>query len=65
MTEGEIRQNAQLMALVAEMYAINAWVEGMKAANIGNQNSATYDEGAFADASSDLAGLAEKMREEI
>jgi len=68
MNEAEIRMQAQLYALVAEMQAVIVGVEGMKAANIERENQGyalAYDEKAFVDASVEIETLAARMRDEI
>lgn len=65
MGEGEIRMQAQMYALVADMAAITTEVEGMKAANTEREShglALAYDRAAFSDAAKDLAALAEQLR---
>ena len=65
MGEGEIRMQAQMYALVADMAAITTEVDGMKAANTEREAQGfalAYDEAAFAQAAKDLAALAEQLR---
>ena len=68
MSEGEIRQNAQLYALVAEMHGVNAGIEGMKVANAERESQGyamAYDEKSFNEAEKALCIIAERMRHEI
>ena len=68
MNEGEIRQLAQLAALSAEMYAVNAGIEGMKAANEDCKtrgDGMACDQSMFDAAAKDLEDIAARMREEI
>jgi hypothetical protein len=65
MGEGEIRMQAQMYALVADMAAITTEVDGMKAANTEREAQGfalAYDEAAFSQAAKDLAALAEQLR---
>ena len=68
MSEAEIRMQAQMMALVADMNAIMISVEGIKATN--QQRAAcgeavAWSEDHFAGAAVDMEGIAEKLRTEI
>ena len=64
MNEGEIRQAALMYALIADMEAIKARVEGMKAYNnSGFDNS--YAEETFENYTCELEQIAKRLREEI
>ena len=68
MDEGTIRMQAQMFALVAEMEAIKARIEGMKAENqqrevLGHRIS--YNENAFIVCQLELEELSMRLREEI
>lgn len=68
MDEGTVRMQAQMYALVAEMHAINASVEGMKAANTERESQGyafAYDESVFDDARKELEEIATALREHI
>ena len=68
MTEGEIRMQAQLFALQAEMYTKVAQIEGMKAENQFSEylgNGINYGEDSFAIVQEELKTIADRMRNEI
>ena len=68
MEEGEIRQLAALQALIADMLAINANVEGMKAENLLREHrgeSTAYTDLSFFKRSEELTAIANRMRLEI
>jgi len=68
MTEAEIRMQAQMYAIVAEMNSIIASIEGMKATNVERQNQGfalAYDESAFDGCRKELEALATKLRNDI
>jgi len=68
MNEAEIRQAAEMYALVAKMHAMNARIEGMKTANISEVASSglpMYNEQAFISMHDELYIVAAKLKEEI
>jgi len=68
MHEGEIRQLAQLFALQADMHAVSARVEAMKALNVERADrglAQAYGEDAFEEASRELSAIAYAMRTQI
>ena len=68
MNEAEIRMQTQLFALIAEMYACNAEIEGMKAENQQRAHrglAVAYAEDAFAWQVERLQELAALMRQSI
>lgn len=68
MTEGEIRQLAQMYALVAEIEARKCDIEGMKAENMQRSllgQSMAYDDLAFEEVSQRLMMIAKELRESI
>lgn len=68
MTDGEIRQAAQMYALVAEIETVKVFVEGMKAENAMRAFhgvTPAYNEAAFRITAEELAKLAKRLREEI
>jgi len=68
MHEGEIRQAAQMFALVAEMHSINASIEGMKSENTTRESQGyamAYDDAAFNSCCKELEVIAKRLREEI
>lgn len=68
MNEGEIRMQAQMYAIVAEMNGLIAGIEGMKAANAerqANGDALAYGEKEFVDVEKQLCAIAEKLRKEI
>lgn len=65
MDEGEIRMQAQMYALVADMAAITTEVDGMKAANTereANGLALAYLEEKFSQAAKALTAVAEQLR---
>lgn len=66
MTKDEIRMQAQLFALQAEMYAKVAQTEGMKAENMSRQqgNSPAYSEYHFDAVRAELQNIADRIRSE-
>jgi hypothetical protein len=68
MNEGEIRMQAQLFSLIADMYATVAEVEGMKAENAQRQicgESMAYIDHDFFTSSRALQLIAARIKEEI
>lgn len=68
MDEATVRMAAQMWAIVAEMRAVEAQVEGMKAENQARMScghALAYNEGDFVGASSDLQNLANRLRTEV
>jgi hypothetical protein len=65
MDEGTIRMAAQMWALIAEMNAVIARIEGMRAFNTGQLDGAGYEESAFLSEEGALLEIAKKLRSEI
>lgn len=68
MSEGEIRQAAKMYALVAEMEAVKASIEGMKADNKQREivgASMAWPGDCFVDAQLQLEAIATRFRDEI
>lgn len=68
MNEGEIRQAAQMYALVAEMHGVVASVEGMKADNAEREAAGlaqAWPGGVFDDARQELENIAKLLRDTI
>lgn len=61
--EGVVRMDAGMWGLVAEMYAVQARIEGMKAANRGDV--LVYDKNAFDMAERELYGIANALHTRI
>ena len=65
MREEELRQAAHMYALVAEMEATKANIEGMRAANMQREacgDAMAYSEDHFQGAANDLAAIADRLR---
>lgn len=68
MTEGEIRQAAQMFALVAEMEEVKANIEAMKADNTERESrgeSLAWPGSMFQEASDALSHISWRFRNEI
>ena len=68
MNESEIRQAAKMYALIAEMEAVRARIEGMKVENeLRYQQDLSYAYGGnhFKEAEEDLMKIADRLRDEI
>ena len=68
MNESEIRQAAQMYALVAEMEAVKAMIEGIKVENAHKTSQGlppAYSSGYFFEAETELVKIASRLRDEI
>ena len=68
MNEGEIRQAAKMYALIAEMEAVKARIEGMKVENeecIQQSKAIFYIRENFYEAEEALMKIADRLRKEI
>ena len=68
MNEGEIRQAAKMYALIAEMEAIKARIEGMKVENelrLSQGFSRAFNSTYFFKADVELMKIADRLRKEI
>jgi hypothetical protein len=66
--EGVVRMDAQMWACVADLFAANAEVLGMRAENefrVGNGNSVAYGDEHFMAVAERLTQLGSRMRTEI
>ena len=68
MDEGTVRMQAHLYALVADIQAVVADIEGMKALNTYRESrgeTIAYDDSHFLESRRELETIAQKLREEI
>lgn len=68
MDEGTVRMQATMYSFLAEMNAINAEIDGMKAENqfcLGNGHSPAYGDAAFLELADKLVAIAKRFRDEI
>ena len=68
MDEGTVRMQAHLYALVADIQAVVADIEGMKALNTYRESrgeTIAYDDSHFFESRHELETIAQKLREEI
>lgn len=68
MEEGTVRMQAQIYALLADLYIEQAYLEGMKSANmqrIHANEALAYDEPQFIDVANRMEEISSKLRQEI